>query len=381
MDFSWKSEQLDLKRRMTAFAQRELNDGVKEEDRAATFPRDKWARCAEFGVQGLAMPEAYGGAGHDILTVALAMEGLGYGCRDNGLLLGLNAQMWTLQLAILHFGSELQKQRYLPELTGGRTIGAYAITEPEAGSDVYSLQARAEQRDDGYVLNGDKTLITLAPVADVALIFASTDPEAAAWGVSAFLVDRETPGLEFGPALDKQGLRTVPLGELHLQDCFVATSARLGAEGAGMAISNSSIEWERSCMLATHIGSMQRQLEGAIERARSRKQFGQAIGKFQSVSNRIVDMKTRLECARLLTYHVAWKKSQGERAPLEAALAKICLSEGFVESSLAALLVHGGEGYLTRNEVERDLRDSIGSLLFGGTSDIQRNVVARLLGL
>jgi alkylation response protein AidB-like acyl-CoA dehydrogenase len=289
--------------------------------------------------------------------------------------------MWTLQLSILHFGSEEQKQRYLRDLTCGRMIGAYAITETEAGSDAYSLRARAERRDDGYVLNGEKTLITLAPVADVVLVFASTDPEAAAWGVSAFLVDRGTPGLEIGPTLDKMGLRTVPLSELRLQDCFVPKSARLGAEGAGMAISNSSLEWERSCMLATHIGSMQRQLQSAVERARSRKQFGQAIGKFQSVSNRIVEMKVRLEAARLLTYHVAWKKSQGGSAPLEAALAKICLSEGFVESSLATLLVHGGEGYLTHNEVERDLRDSIGSLIYGGTSDLQRNVVARMLGL
>ena len=134
-------------------------------------------------------------------------------------------------------------------------------------------------------------------------------------------------------------------------------------------------------MLATHLGSMERQLERTIERARSRKQFGQAIGRFQSVSNRIVDMKVRLEGARLLTYHVAWKKSQGASAPLEAALAKICLSEGFAESSLSALLVHGGEGYLTRGDVERDLRDSVASLLYGGTSDLQRNLIARLLGL
>lgn len=381
MDFSWKPEQLDLRRRIVEFARSELNDGVGDADRASTFSRDKWARCAGFGVQGLAVPVEYGGSGLDALTVALAMEGLGYGCRDNGLLLALNAQMWTLQLSILRFGSEAQRRRHLPELVAGRQIGAYALTEPEAGSDAYALRTRAERCADGYRLDGEKTLITLAPVADVVLVFARTDPAAAAWGISAFLVDRNTPGLEIGPPLDKLGLRTVPMGEIRLRGCVVPESARLGSEGAGMAISNHSLEWERSCMLATQLGSMERQLEAAVERARSRRQFGQPIGRFQSVANRIVDMKTRLECARLLTYQVAWKKSQGASAPLEAALAKICLSESFVESSLSTLLVHGGQGYLTRSDVERDLRDAVGGLFYGGTSDVQRNLVARLLGL
>ena len=258
MDFSWQPEQRELYDRMVEFAQTSLNADVAEHDRDNVFPLDKWQRCADEGIHGLALPKAFGGADRDILTVTLAMEGLGYGCRDNGLLLALNAQMWTLQMAILHAGTEEQKHRYLPELAAGRMIGAYAITEPEAGSDAYSLKARADRCDDGYRLNGHKTLISLAAVADVALVFASTAPEAGAWGVSAFLVERDTPGFETGPAVDKMGLRTIPMAEIRLTDCVVPTSARLGAEGGGMALSNSSLEWERSCMLATCIGVMQR---------------------------------------------------------------------------------------------------------------------------
>jgi alkylation response protein AidB-like acyl-CoA dehydrogenase len=381
VDFSWSPDQIELKKRMAEFARSELNEGVQEADHDGRFSREKWQRCADFGVLGLAMPKQIGGAAHDTLTVAIALEGLGYGCLDNGLLFALNAQMWTVQLSILRFGCDAQKERYLPDLVRGAQIGAHAITEPESGSDAYALKTRAEKREGGYVLNGEKTLITLAPVADLAIVFATVDPDKGAWGVSAFIVETDNPGVRVGQTLDKMGLRTVPMGELHFSDCFVPEDALLGPEGAGMAISNSSLEWERACMLTTHIGSMERQLEKAIARARNRKQFGQPIGKFQSVSNRIVDMKLGLECARLLAYQVAWKKSQGGTAPLEAALAKICLSEGFVESSLSTLLVHGGEGYLTRSETERDLRDSIGSLIWGGTSDLQRNWVARLMGL
>ena len=381
MDFSWQPDQQELYERMVTFARQALNDDVAVDDREGRFPRDKWERCAEEGVLGLALPTDYGGAGHDVLTVAHAMEGLGYGCRDNGLLLALNAQMWTLQMSIHQSGTTEQKQRYLPELVSGRLIGAYAITEPDAGSDVYNQRTRAERRDGTYRLNGHKILISLAAIADLVLVFASTRPDAGAWGVSAFLLERGTPGLEIGPAVEKMGLRTVPMAEIRLVDCEVPLSARLGAEGAGLAISNSSLEWERSCMLATYIGSMERQLERTVEEARTRRQFERPIGEFQSVSHRIADMKLRLECARFLAYRVAWKKSRGETAPLEAALAKISLSEGFTASSLAALLVHGGRGYLSETEVERDLRDAIGSLFYGGTSDIQRNVVARLLGL
>jgi alkylation response protein AidB-like acyl-CoA dehydrogenase len=177
------------------------------------------------------------------------------------------------------------------------------------------------------------------------------------------------------------GLRTSPMGELILQDCIVSEESRLGSEGAGSSIFNSSMEWERSCILGSHIGAMERQLEECIRYTRERRQFGQTIGKFQAVSNRIAEMKVRLETARLLLYKVAWLKQMGKTAIMEAAMAKLYLSESFVQSSLDAIRTHGGYGYMTEMEIERELRDAVGGLLYSGTSDIQRMIISRWLGL
>ena len=382
MDFSWSEQQLALRDRYVRFAREELDAGVLERDRSGVFSREHWQKCADFGVLRLSVPEAYGGAaGVDLLTATLAMEGLGYGCRDNGLAFGLNAQLWTVQLPIARFGTEEQKHRFLPDLCSGRRIGAHAITEPEAGSDVFSLRATAARCDGGYVLNGTKSLVTFAPIADLALVFATIDPARGKWGITAFLAERGTPGFGSGPSREKMGLRTVPIGELTFENCFVPEANRLGPEGAGVSISSQSLEVERCCILASQLGAMQRQLEAAVRFARERRQFGQPIGKFQSVSNRIAEMKLRLETARLLLYKVAWLKAMNRPAMLEAALLKLHLSESFVQSGLDAIHVHGGGGYLTESEVERDLRDAIGGTLYAGTSDIQRNIIARLVGL
>ena len=333
------------------------------------------------GILGLAIPEEYGGSATDILTTMLVMEGLGYGCRDNGLIFAMNAQMWSVQHPILTFGTEAQKQKYLPGLCNGELIGAHGMSEPDSGSDAYSLRTRAERISEGYILNGTKMFVTNAPVADVALVFATVNPAKGIGGVTAFLVDKGTPGFRVSRNIEKMGLRTSPMGELILQDCVVPEESRLGAEGAGSGIFNSSMEWERSCILGSHIGAMERQLEECIHYARERRQFGQAIGKFQSVANRIAEMKVRLETARMLLYKVAWLKQMGKPAIMEAAMAKLYLSEFFVQSSLDAVRTHGGYGYMTELEIERELRDAVGGLLYSGTSDIQRMIIARWLGL
>jgi alkylation response protein AidB-like acyl-CoA dehydrogenase len=381
MDFSWTEEQLQYKRAIVAFAQQELNGDLIEHDRRGELLRANWQKCADFGLLGLAIPEEFGGSGADIMTTMLMMEGLGYGCHDNGLIFAMNAQMWSVQHPILAFGSDAQKRQYLPGLCSGKLIGAHGMTEPDSGSDAYSLHARAQRVDAGYLLNGTKMFVTNAPVADLALVFATTDPAKGIGGVSAFLIDRGTPGFTVSRSIEKMGLRTSPMGELILADCFVPEASRLGPEGAGSSIFNSSMEWERSCILGSHVGAMERQLEGCIRYARERRQFGKAIGKFQSVANRIADMKVRLETARLLLYKVAWLKRMGKTAVMEAALAKLYLSECFVQSSLDAVRTYGGYGYTTELEVERDLRDSIGGTLYSGTSDIQRVIIARWLGL
>src|SRR5262245_3814611 len=381
MDFSWSEEQLEFKRRAGRFAEAELNQGFGERERRGEFARESWRKCAEFGVLGLSFPVQYGGRPSDLLTTVLTMEGLGYGCHDNGLLFALNAQMWSVQHPLLVCGTAAQKEKYLPRLIRGELIGAHGMTEPDSGSDAYSLRLRAERCAGGYRLNGIKTLITNAPVADLAVVFATTNPERGMWGVTAFLVDRGTPGFNTSLAIDKMGLRTASMGELILEDCFVPEENRLGAEGGGARLFQSSMEWERSCILASHLGAMERQLEECVKYARERRQFDQPISKFQAVSHRLVEMKLRLETARLLVYQVAWLKQQGQPVVSEAALAKLYLSEAFVQSSFDAIRTHGGYGYTSDCGVEHDLRDAVGGTLYSGTSDIQRNLIARQMGL
>ena len=383
MNFSWTKEQLDYKKKVIRFAEEELNTAITERDRDDLFSPENWQKCADFGIQGLAAPMNYGGAKEeiDILQATLAMEGLGYGCKDNGLSFGLNAQMWTVQLPISHFGNESQKKKYLKALASGKWIGCHALTEPNAGSDIFSMETQATKVDGGYVLNGKKRLITFGPIADVALVFANSNPKMGKWGISAFLVERGMEGFSAGPNHSKMGLKTVPIGDLTFEDCFIPEENRLGAEGAGWSITIHSLEYDRCNILASQLGAMERQLEETIEVVKNRKQFGKAIGKFQSVSNRIADMKLRLETSRLLLYKVAWLKSTGKSALMEAALLKLQLSESFVASSLDAIRCNGGNGYLTENEVERNLRDAIGGVIYAGTSDIQRNIISELLGL
>jgi alkylation response protein AidB-like acyl-CoA dehydrogenase len=381
MDFSLSEDQERYRQEVVRFASAELNDDVITRDTESSFPSEAWKRCASFGIQGLPVPEEFGGSGADPLTLAVAMEALGQGCRDNGLLFSLNAQMWSCQMPILRAGTEEQKRRYLPGLCDGSLIGSQAMTEPETGSDAFAARTRAEPRGDGYVLNGSKTFVTNAPVAGVFVVFTVTDPGQGIGSLSAFLVDRDTPGLTVGEPLHKMGLRSSPMAELFLSDCQIPAEALLGRRGAGMAMFNAAMDWERSFILATVVGAMQRQLDRCVAHARDRKQFGQPIGKFQAVSHRIADMKVRLETARLLLYRLAWLRGRGRVSPLEASMVKLHVSESFVRSSLDALQIHGGYGYMTEYELEREVRDAIGGRIYSGTSDMQRNIIATHLGL
>ena len=379
-DFSLSAEQRELTEAAAAFG-RELNqDLVKRED-AGEFPREAWRRCATFGVQGLPVPAGLGGAGADILTTAHVMEALGYGCRDNGLLFSLNAQMWGIELPLVMFGTPAQQQAYLPGMVSGDIIGAHAMTEPDSGSDALHMRTRAERRGDHYLLKGTKQYITNAPVADVLLVYTADPARPGLAGLSVFLVDAATPGVAVSGSFEKMGLRTSPMGEITLHDCLVPAANRLGPEGAGMAIFNSSIEWERSCLFASVVGAMRRQLETCVAYARSREQFGQPIGKFQGVSDKLADMYVRLEAARSLIYRVVWLKQQGKSAPAEAAAAKLFTSEAWVRSSQDAIQVHGAFGYMKDAGIERDLRDAVAGTIYSGTSEIQRVVLARMLGL
>lgn len=381
MDLSFTEDQLALKASTIEFASKELNRELREREQMGEFSHDIWRACARFGIQGLPIPEEFGGSGADILTTVLVMEGLGYACRDNGLIFSLNAQMWSIELPLLKFGTREQRQTYLPGLVSGDLIGVHAMTEADSGSDAFSMRTRAERRGDRYVLNGSKLYITNAPVADVVIVFASLNPGHGFAGVCAFLVEKGTPGFSVSRSLDKMGLRTSPMGEIVLTDCEVPIENRLGKEGAGMAIFNSSMEWERSCILASAVGTMQHQMETSLRYAQTRQQFGQTIGKFQSISNKIADMYLRIEAARLLIYKVAWLKQQGKSALAEAAAAKVFTSEAWIQSSLDTIQIHGAYGYMREAEIERDLRDAVAGTIYSGTSEIQRMIIARTLGL
>ncbi|MFQ5708609.1 MAG: acyl-CoA dehydrogenase family protein [bacterium] len=381
MDFSWSAEQMEFKRAAIEFANKELSYDLIERDKNATFSREDWNKCAAFGVQGLPFPKEYGGHDQDILTTMLVMEGLGYACKDSGLIFGINAQMWSVQMPVFKFGSEEQKHRYLPKLCGGEWIGAHGMSEPGSGSDAFSLSTTAELQGDYYILNGTKTFVTNGPVADIFVVFATVDKSRGFMGVTGFIVEKDFPGFQVSKEISKMGLKTSPMSELVFEDCKVPANNRLGRVGAGAAIFNESMEWERSCILASYLGGMERQIETCVNYAKERKQFNKPIGKFQSVANKIVDMKVRMETARLILYKVAWLKKTKGAAPMEAAIAKLYMSESWIKTCLDAIQIHGGYGFTTEFELERDLRDSIGGTLYSGTSEIQRNIIARYLGL
>lgn len=380
MDFTWTDDQAALRQSVVDFAQ-SLNEGLLERESVGVFPREQWRRCAAFGVQGLPVPAEYGGTDADVLTTVLSMEALGIGCRDQGLLFSIHAHMWAVEIPIIAFGTEEQKKRYLPRLCDGSWIGAHGMSEPDSGSDAFALATRAERRGDGYVLNGRKTFVTNAPEADVFLIFASLDRRKGMWGITGFLVERGTKGLEVGNKIEKMGLTTSPMADVILEDCEVPAENRLGAEGQGASVFNHSMRWERSCILASDVGAMERQLQACVEYANTRHQFGRPIGSFQLIASRIADMKVRLETSKMLLYRAAWAQATGRDDGLDAAVAKLHISDAAVRSALDAIQVHGGYGYMREFEVERTLRDAIGGKLYSGTSEIQRLIIARRLGL
>jgi alkylation response protein AidB-like acyl-CoA dehydrogenase len=381
VDFSLSEEQQAWHDAAVKFAHAELIDDLLDRDERRVFWREGWERCGRFGIQGLPVPVEYGGKGKDLPVTIAAMEGLGYGCPDNGLIFAINASMWTNTIPILRYGTEAQKQRFLPGLCDGSLVGANGASEAEAGSDIFSMRTRAECQGDRWVLNGRKTWITSGPVADLFVCYATTDPSKGVLGISAFLVPKETPGFRVVREIRKLGVRTVPMGEVAFEDCALPLDNLLGREGRGAEVFNCSMEWERGAILASALGTMRRQLEHCIEHARTRKQFGKPIGKFQSVANRIVDMALRLETSRPLVYKIGWLKARGQDATLEAAMAKLYVSECFVKNSLDAVQLFGALGFVAEGGIERDLRDSVGSLIYSGTNDIQRNIIAQQLRL
>lgn len=382
MDFSWSAAQTEFYDSVLRFAREQLNHEVVARDVARRFAGEEWRRCGEFGLLGLCIPEAYGGMGLDHQTTALALEALGRGCADMGLVFGIAAHLLAVARPIAESGSEELKRRVLPRLCSGEWVGANAITEAEAGSDVFALKTRAEPIEGGrYRLNGTKSYASNGPVAQIFLAYAMTDPEKGYLGIDAFVLHRDLPGVIVGQPIDKMGLHGCPASSVYFDGVEVSEADRVGPSHGGAAVFTGSMHWERTCLFASYVGMMQRQLDTVVEYASSRKQGRRPIGRNQAVSHRVANMKLRLDSARLLLYRACWLRDRGEEATLEVSLAKLAVSEAAVQSSLDAVQIFGAVGYSSESGVERMVRDAVPSTIFSGTSEIQRNLIAARLGL
>jgi alkylation response protein AidB-like acyl-CoA dehydrogenase len=382
MDFEPTEEQSALKDTIVRFARRELNRDIASRDREQAFDQEGWRKCGEMRLQGLAIPEEHGGLGLDALSTAIALEALGYACEDSGLVFALCAHMLPCGIPIWKHGTPGQRAKYLPGMCRGEIIAANSMTEPGSGSDAFAMQTRAVPDAGGFRINGTKMFTSNAPVANLLVLFAMTDPEKGYHGgCTTFLVETTTPGVRVSRKIEKLGLRTSPLGEVVLEDVWVSADAVLGGVGAGSALFTHSMDWERTCLFAFNVGVMDRLLEGSIAYSRTRQQFGKPIAQFPAIANRLADMKVRLEAARLLVYRAAWRLERSRTAGLDAAIAKLFVSESLVEAALSAVQIRGGYGFMTEYEVERALRDAVGSTIYSGTSEMQRRMIASWLGV
>ncbi len=325
-------------------------------------------------------PERWAGGGYDLLAAVAILEGVGYGARDNGIVFSVTAQIASCGGPLADFGSEEQKGEWLPRLADGSAIGAIGVTEPDSGSNALAMTTTAVESGGDWVLDGTKTFVTNAPVADLLVIYARTGGPGFA-GLTCFLVPRDVSGLTVGPPMEKMGLRTSPISQVYLESCRVPASAVLGGVGSGAMIFNQTMDIERLLVMAPAIGVMERLLERCVAHARERTSGSVPIGKHQSISHRIADMELALESSRLLLYRAAWQRMHRGTATREAALAKLAVSEAYVEACRSAVQIFGGYGYMVEYELERELRDALATTLYVGTSEIQRNLIAGLRGL
>ncbi len=367
--------------RFRKFAEQALGRTQRELEEREEFNREGWQSCARFGVMALPAAPAFGGEGAGMRRIIEAFRGLGHGCRDNGLLLSISAHLWGCQLPVAAFGSSSLQGRFLPSLVSGELVGAHAVSEPEAGSDAFSLSTRARRHGDEYLLDGVKTFVTNGTVADLVVVLARCDEKGEPGALSAFLVEKDFPGFQVKKKLGKMGLRTAEMAQIHLSECRVPAENRIGPEGIGQALFGLVMEWERACIMAPAVGSMQALLERTIKHAKERVQFDRPISRQPEVARRILQMKTRVDTSRLLLEQVGELKDRGRSVLMEASLAKLYVSDCWIQNCLDAMGVHGGYGYLTDVGIEKELRDAMGSQFHSGTPEIQRLTAAGLMGL
>lgn len=379
LDFKLSKEQIEICQEIREFSKENLNKNVYEDDEASTFPAKKWKMCADFGIQGLPIPEEYGGSGQSMLDVALAIEALGYGCKDEGLVFSICAHMLTCLIPIWYFGTDKQKEKYLPGLISGDLIGGNGITEPDTGSDSAAMSTNVVKEDGQYIINGSKMFVTNAPVADLLVIYAKHPGGMKMLDVSAFIIDKENQGIKVGQDFKKMGLRTSTIGEVILDNCKIPLTSVLGRERLGMKVFNYSMLWERIIMGAYHIGAMQQQFDMVLDYTNMRSQFGKKIAKFQRIADMLVDMKMRIETSKLMLYKNCWNFDNNKLSMADASMSKLLTSESKVKNSLDAVQIFGAYGYMKESDVERQLRDSMAAKIYSGTSEIQRKIISESL--
>lgn len=382
MELSLTSEQKLIQENIIGFAKKELNKNVLERDQNQQFSVDLWKKCAEQKLTGLPVDEKFGGAGLDPLSSILALEALGYSSDDGGLNFSISAHLLACVIPIWKYGNENQKKKYLLDLCNGKKIAVNAMTESESGSDVFNIKTTAKEQDNGFVINGTKTFCSNGPVADLVLVYALTDESKGYYGgITAFVIDKSAKGYKVGQQYEKMGLRTSGISELIFDNVFVSEEDIVGGVGGGATVFNHSMEWERTGMAACHLGTMRKLLEKSIEYAQTRKAGGEVIGKKQAIAHRIANMKVQLEAASLLTYKAAIGLEKSKENMINAATAKLFVSEAYVNAAMDTMQIFGGNGYMTEFGIERIVRDALGSTVYSGTSDIQKNIISRLLGL
>lgn len=355
---------------------------LRPQDAGGIAGRNIWQAAADRGITGLCLPKEHGGCGLGALDTALCLEALCDGGADTGLAFGIAAHLLACGLVIAEHARDPVRANLLRGLSSGQVIAANAMTEDDAGSDVSRLATTAARHDDGYVLDGVKSFVSNALLADILITYAVTSPGAGYLGISVFAVPRDLPGIHVSEPLAKMGLEGCGAARVEFSGCRVPRGYLLGPENQGSKVFQSSMTWERACLPAIYIGVMAVQLRDCVTHARQRRQFGRRIGDFQAVSHRLATMKQRLECSRLLLYRACWciDRCAPEAAEV-AALAKVAVAEAAVANSIDAVTLFGARGYLADDGIGQQLRDSIPMHIFSGTTDIQREIVAKGMGL
>ncbi len=378
MDFELTSDQKMLQDQVRKFAQAELAPLAAEIDKTGAFPMASLKKMARLGLMGIIVPEKYGGSGFDFVSLAIAVEEISRACASTGVIVAVNNSLTTYP--ILQFGSEDQKNKYLPPLCSGEKIGAFALTEPNAGSDASAIESTARLEGDHYVLNGTKRFITNGGEAGTFVVFAYTNKELKHKGISGFIVERDTPGFTLGKHEDLMGIRATANCELMFDDVKVPKENLLGKEGDGFKICMNTIDVSRIDIGAQGVGIAQAALDEAIKYSKERKAFGQPICNFEMIESMIADMATRIHAARLLVHYAGFCKDRGmSRFSKEAAMSKYFAADIAVDVTRKAVQIHGGYGYSKDYAVERLYRDAKILELYEGTSEIQKIVIAREL--